>query len=196
MRRVVIRAAVLTALLTSKLFGQAQSGTVVGTVTDPAGAVVPFAIVTITSVDTGLTRTATANANGQYRVDTFPTGPLTITVEQPGFQKLLRSGLSLTAADTLTVNLEIPVGNVQETVEVTEAAPLLQSQTATVSTLVSNLQIVETPINGRAFNQLLLLSSGTAPTQPGGTLTSLTGFSSRANNTFSINGIRRKTTLT
>ncbi len=188
MRPVVIRIAVLTVLLTCKLFGQAQSGTVVGTVTDPAGAVVPYAIVTITSVDTGLVRTATANANGQYRIDTFPTGPVTITVEQPGFQKLVRSGLSLTAADTLTVNLEIPVGNIQETVEVTEAAPLLQSQTATVSTLITNLQMLETPINGRTFNQLILLSSGTAPTQPGGTLTSLTGFSSRANNTFSING--------
>src|SRR6266446_1160002 len=188
MRPVVIRIAVLTVLLTCKLFGQAQSGTVVGTVTDPAGAVVPYAIVTITSVDTGLVRTATANANGQYRIDTFPTGPVTITVEQPGFQKLVRSGLSLTAADTLSVNLEIPVGNIQETVEVTEAAPLLQSQTATVSTLITNLQMLETPINGRTFNQLILLSSGTAPTQPGGTLTSLTGFSSRANNTFSING--------
>ncbi|TMB62310.1 MAG: carboxypeptidase regulatory-like domain-containing protein [Deltaproteobacteria bacterium] len=142
----------------------------------------------MTSVDTGLVRTATANANGQYRIDTFPTGPVTITVEQPGFQKLVRSGLSLTAADTLTVNLEIPVGNIQETVEVTEAAPLLQSQTATVSTLITTLQMLETPINGRTFNQLILLSSGTAPTQPGGTLTSLTGFSSRANNTFSING--------
>src|SRR6266436_4864140 len=118
----------------------------------------------------------------------FLAGPVTITVEQPGFQKLVRSGLSLTAADTLTFNLEIPVGNIQETVEVTEAAPLLQSQTATVSTLITNLQMLETPINGRTFNQLILLSSGTAPTQPGGTLTSLTGFSSRANNTFSING--------
>jgi len=178
----------LLLVLTLKALAQSDSGSVVGVVTDPGGSVIPNAALAIANDGTGLTRNVTTNASGQYRADAFPTGRITITVEQSGFQKLVRSGLTLTAADVLTVNLELRVGNVSETVEVTEAAPLLQSQTAAISTLISNQQIVETPINGRTFNQLILLSSGAAPTQPGGSVSSLVGFSSRANNTFSING--------
>src|SRR5580704_18021424 len=125
MNRNITHIAILMAMLTCKLFGQADSGTIVGSVTDPAGAVVPGATVTISNVATGLTRTATTNAYGQYRADAFPTGPMTITVEQSGFQKLVRSGIALTAADTLTVNLALSFGNVQETVQVTSEAPLL-----------------------------------------------------------------------
>jgi hypothetical protein len=125
MRRNHLLTTVLTiAFLTLKLLGQADSGTVVGTVTDPAGAVVANATVTITNEGTGLTRTAATNGSGQYRAAAFPTGRVSIMVEQAGFQKLVRSGLTLTTADTLTVNLELRVGNVQDTVEVTEAAPL------------------------------------------------------------------------
>ena len=188
MNRNITHIAILMAMLACKLFGQADSGTIVGSVTDPAGAVVPGATVTISTIATGLTRTATTNANGQYRADAFPTGPLTITVEQSGFQKLVRSGIALTAADTLTVNLALSVGNVQETVQVTSEAPLLQSQTAAVTTLITNQQMLETPINGRDFTQLVTLSSGASPSTPGALLTGLTGFNSRSNAAIAING--------
>src|SRR5262245_59944073 len=92
-----------TLLLALGLFGQAQSGTVVGTVDDQAGAVVPGAKVTLVHQGTQFVRVATTNANGQYTAYSFPTGLLSITVEHPGFQKLVRSGVELTAADTLTV---------------------------------------------------------------------------------------------
>lgn len=180
--------AALLVLLAANLFGQAESGTVVGTITDQAGAVVPGAAVTVLHEGTQFTRSTTSNANGQFRVDAFPTGRLSITVEQPGFQKLIRSGVELTAADTITVNLQLSVGNVQQTVEVTGEAPLLQSQTAAVSTLITNQQMIETPLNGRSFTQLIQLSSGASPTQPGMTLTGLTGYSSRVNTIVSING--------
>ncbi len=188
MRRTSLFIIVLAVLMACKLIGQADSGTVVGTVTDPAGSVIPSATVTITNAATGLARTATTNASGQYRADAFPTGPLTITVEQPGFQKLVRSGITLTAADILTLNLQLSVGNVQETVEVRAEAPLLQSETAAVSTLITNQQMLETPINGRDFAQLIVLSAGASPSTPGSILTGLTGFYSRSNNLISING--------
>ena len=186
--RIAALAAFLTGSLTPGLYGQAESGTIVGTVTDPAGAVIPNATVTITNVATGLNRMGITNTNGQYRADAFPTGALTVTAEQTGFQKLVRSGLTLTAGDVLTVNLQLTVGNVQETVEVTADAPLLQSQTAAVSTLITNQQMLETPINGRAFTQLVILSAGASPSTPGAILTGLTGFYSRSNNLISING--------
>ncbi|MBM3749191.1 MAG: carboxypeptidase regulatory-like domain-containing protein, partial [Acidobacteria bacterium] len=109
---------------------------------------------------TKFTRTVQTNDSGQYVAYSVPTGNYTITVEMQGFQKLVRSGVQLTAADTLTVDLQLTVGNVQQTLEVTGTAPLLQSQTATVSTLVTNQQMLEMPLNGRTFTALLLLGPG------------------------------------
>src|SRR5512136_423177 len=111
------RAALATAFLASSLFGQAESGTIVGVVSDQAGSVVPGATVTLTNEGTQFTRVATTNTSGQYNASSFPTGRITVTVQHPGFQKLVRSGIELTAADTLTVDLRLTVGNVQETVE-------------------------------------------------------------------------------
>jgi hypothetical protein len=179
--------AILTALLAAcTLFGQAESGTIVGLVTDQAGAVVPGATVTLTNEGTQFTRVASTNANGQYTANSFPTGRVTVTVEHPGFQKLVRSGIELTAADTLTVDLRLTVGNVRETVEVTAEAGLLQSQTAAVSSLISNQQIVETPLNGRAFTQLLPLSTGASPTVSN--MQFSVGAGQRANVAISVNG--------
>jgi hypothetical protein len=157
-----------TALFTlfsgSRLFAQAESGTVVGTVVDQAGAAVSGAQVIVTHDATKFSRTVTTNANGQYVANLFPTGILTVTVEHPGFQRLVRNGIQLTAADTQTVDLQLALGNVQQTVEVTGQASLVQSQSAAVSTLVTNQQIVETPLNGRSFVQLLPLMPGGSPT--------------------------------
>src|SRR5260370_4627618 len=134
--------ACLALLLASNLFGQAESGSVVGVVTDQGGAVVPRATVTLLNEGTRFTRTVNTNENGQYTAYSFPTGRITVSVEHPGFQKLVRSGIQLTAADTLTVDLRLTVGNLQETIEATGEAPLLQSQTAVVSTLINNQQML------------------------------------------------------
>lgn len=169
-----------------KLYSQAQSGTIVGTVSDQAGAVVPGAKVTLVHEGTQLVRTATTNANGQYVAYSFPTGRIAITAEHPGFQKLVRSGIELTAADTLTVDLQLTVGSVGETVEVKAEAPLLQSQTAAVSTLIDNQRILQTPLNGRSFVQLLQLGAGAIAGQPG--LQAGGTYAMRANPEISVNG--------
>ncbi|MBI3471219.1 MAG: carboxypeptidase regulatory-like domain-containing protein, partial [Candidatus Solibacter usitatus] len=168
------------------LFGQAQSGTIVGTVTDQAGAVIPGARVTLVNEGTQFTRAAAANSSGQYVAYSVPTGAYTITAEQQGFQKLVRSGVRLTAADTLTVDLQLTLGSVQETVQVTAESPLLQSQTAIVSSLVSNQQIVEMPLNGRTFTALLKLSPGAYA----GSSTNLTNspYAMRGDVNVSVNG--------
>jgi hypothetical protein len=129
--------ALLAVVLNTSLFGQALSGTVVGTVTDQSGAAIPGATVILTNEGTGFTRTVETNQSGQYVATSFPPGKIRLEVQQSGFQKLIREGVQLTAADTVTVNLQLKVGNVTEIVEVSDAAPLLQSQTADVSSLVS-----------------------------------------------------------
>src|ERR1700760_5024133 len=104
-------------LFTGALFGQAL-GRVVGTVTDPGGAVVPAAQVTVVNEGTQFSRTATTNGNGQFVVDSFPTGNISVTAERTGFEKLVRTGLLLTAADVITVDLQLRLGSTQQTVEV------------------------------------------------------------------------------
>jgi hypothetical protein len=96
----------------------------------------------------------------------------------------------LTAADTITVNLQLAIGSIQQTVEVTGEASLVQSQTATVSTLIDNTQTMEMPLNERSFTNLLQLSAGASPSTPG-MAASLTGYSMRANIGISINGARK-----
>lgn len=177
---------VVTLVAGARLWGQALSGTIVGTVTDQAGAVAPRAQVTLINEGTQFRREAVSNAAGQYVAYSIPTGNYTITVELPGFQKLVRSGVQLTAADTLTVDLQLRVGNVQETVEVTAQAALLQSQTATLSALVDNERIVEMALNGRTFSSLVLMAPGTHAGSSGNLDTSPYGM--RGSTNYSVNG--------
>ncbi len=168
------------------LFAQVQSGTIVGTITDQGGAVVSGVQVTLVNDGTKFTRTVITNNAGQYVATSIPTGAYTLSAEMAGFQKLLRTGVQLTAADTVAVDLQLKIGNVQETVEVKETAPLLQSQTATVSSLVSNQQMVEMPLNGRTFTALLKLSPG-AYTGSSSNLTS-SPYAMRGDVNISVNG--------
>ena len=181
-----IRALILSPIVAAGLYGQALSGTIVGTVTDAAGAVVPAAKVTLTNVGTSFTRTVETNQSGQYVANNFPTGEASLTVEKEGFQKLRRRGVVLTAADTLTVDLALSVGDVRQSVEVSAEATLLQTEDATVSSLVSNQQIAEIPLNGRTFTQLVTLMPGTTAASPA--LTTGGGYGLRANTSVSING--------
>ena len=147
-------------LATSALWSQALSGTIVGAVTDAAGAMVASAKVTLTNEGTHFVRTVETNERGQYVASSVPTGNYSIAVEMQGFQRTVREGVVLTAADTVTVDFKLTIGDMKQTVEVTGTAPLLQSQTAAVSQLITNQQILEMPLNGRTFTALLLLTPG------------------------------------
>lgn len=171
---------------TAEIFAQAQSGTIVGTLTDQSGGVIPGANVKLVNTETQFTRTLVTNADGQYVAYSVPTGTYTITVEQAGFQRLVRNGVRLTAADTVTIDLQLTLGNVEQTVQVTTETPLLQAQTATVSSLVTNQQMVEMPLNGRTFTALLKLSPG-AYTGSSGNLTT-SPYAMRGDVNISVNG--------
>ncbi len=181
------------------IFGQVQSGTIVGTVTDQGAAAVTGAKVTLLNDATGFSRAVTTNESGQYVATSMPTGSYSVTAELQGFQKLVRRALQLTAADTLTVDLQLQVGSVQETVEVKATSPLLQSQTAAVSSLVTNQQMIEMPLNGRTFTSLLKLSPGAYTGSSGNLATSQYAIrgdvnisvngSSAQNNTYLIDGM-------
>jgi hypothetical protein len=184
--RVFVSVATLTLASSAVLFGQAASSTVTGTVTDNTGAIVPGASVTVTNQDTGFTRTIPTNQSGEYVAEFFPVGRIRIIAQKTGFSTLERTGVQLTAADVLTVDLQLAVGSTQQSVEVSAEATLLQTQTQSVSALVSNQQVSEMPLNQRIFTQVLQLMPGQTSTTPNPQASGT--YSALASNSFSING--------
>ncbi|MEG9437764.1 TonB-dependent receptor [Edaphobacter sp. HDX4] len=141
------------------LFAQ-ESGTLAGLITDPSGAGVVNANVVLTSTATGQQRTVQSNERGEYSVPGLPAGPYTLRVEATGFQRLERSGVTVSSASTVSVDLPLTIGATSETITVTEAASLLQSQSGTVSSLVDSKQMVALPLSTRNFTDLVLLTPG------------------------------------
>jgi len=188
-----MKAAIMALSLFTGVWAQVQSGNIVGTITDPAGSVVAGAKVTLVNAATGFQRTVDTDASGRYTAELIPIGPYTITVTVPGFQKLVREGLQLTTAETMTVDLKLTLGSVEQTVgveqtvEVTGTSPLVQDQSATVSSLVTNQQVVEMPLNGRTFSQLLLLARG-ATAGSAGALDPGNPYSIRGTSNITVNG--------
>ncbi len=143
--------------------GQTTTAALGGTVSDPAGAVIARATVTVRNVETGRTHTAQSTEAGAYYVPGLPPGSYTLTVEKEGFRRLIREGIVLTVNQEAEVNLSLTVGALAQEVVVREAVPLVETTTATISGLVSEKKILDLPLNGRDFYQLALLQPGVAP---------------------------------
>ncbi len=152
-------AVLILPVLVFSVFGQGTA-TILGSITDPSGAAVAGAQVTVTNTATQFTRTVETNANGEYVASALPTGAYAVSVEKPGFGRLERSGLELTTASRLQVDLQLSVGSQTQTVSVTATTPLLQSQSAEVSSLVDSRQMVALPLVSRDFTDLVLLTPG------------------------------------
>ncbi len=104
---------------------QLSTATMFGTITDPTGAAIPNATVTLTQTDTNFTRVATTKDDGQYRDEFLPIGPYKISVTAPGFKTLQRSGIVLAVMQVAELSLKLDLGEVGETVEVTADVPLV-----------------------------------------------------------------------
>ena len=143
------------------------TATIVGTVTDSSGALVPNASITVTSQDTGLTRKVTSNQDGNYVAPLLPVGGYSITAEATGFKRKTLTGIVVQVNQEPRVDIVLEVGAVSESVTVNSEATQLQTESAVVGQVVDNRYTTEIPLNGRDFSQLLLLSPGTT-TRPGG----------------------------
>jgi hypothetical protein len=128
-------------LLCLPLLHAQDTATIVGTVSDQSGAFVAGAKVTLVNQATQFTRSVETSASGQYVASSIPTGSYVIAVANAGFKQLKRTGVELTAASTITVDLQLSMGAETQTVAVFGTAPLLQAQTADVSALVDSRQM-------------------------------------------------------
>ena len=158
---------VMFCLLPADLFAQAITAKVVGTVTDPSGASVPGATVTIQNVQTNQSRTTTTNAVGNYEFSFLPIGSYTLAVESSGFQKAEVSQFQLSVDQVARVNVQLNVGEVSEKVSVEASTIALQTEDVRVGTVIDSQKVVELPLNGRSFVQLALLTPGVNPGTPG-----------------------------
>ena len=166
-------ALVLTAFLTltTGLYGQiATTTSLVGTVTDSTGQVVPNAKVTAVETGTGDTYNAQTNTTGSYRIDFVRVGMYNVSVEQPGFQKVTKAGIQVDINQTVRTDFALQVGAVTQSVTVEAAAAAIKTDDATVSEVLSTRAVAELPLSFRDPMQLAL----TTPTVLGGS-TNLTG---------------------
>lgn len=125
-------ACVFLFLCSVSLYGQRDLATIVGTVTDPQGGVIPSAKVTITEDATGVSYDVMTNASGEFIRPLLKPGIYTVAVEAPGFKKGVQKNIELTAGGRIAVPLTLDVGEVTQTVEITASAPLLQTESTVI----------------------------------------------------------------
>ena len=138
---------------------QTFSAGLTGVVSDSAGSAVPKANVNITSVDRGLKRTYQTSDDGRYTFTLLPPGKYALTVESPGMQTYSRAGIELAVGQSASLDVTLNVGNISQTVEVTDQAPLLNTSDANISSNVNQRAAVELPLNWRNVYGLVFLNS-------------------------------------
>lgn len=152
---------VLATILFVSLVGSAQdTATIVGSVTDSTGGVIPGANVTVSNPLKGYTRELVTNSAGEYTAAKIPIGDYVVTGEVKGFQKLVRSGITLEAGQTLRVDLQMRVGQVTQEVQVTGEVARVETETSAISDVVTSKQITDLNLNGLNYATLWVLVPG------------------------------------
>jgi len=173
-------AMMVAVLLSVPARAQVDTGTVLGTVKDTSGGVLPGATVTITHEAQALTLTTVTREDGTYIFTPIRTGTYTIEVDFPGFKKAGRRGVTVGIQQRALVDFTLETGALSETVLVTADSPLLQTGSGTVGETLKSDVIEDLPVNGRDYTVLARLTAGVVPPQPG----------ARAPLMFSANGVR------
>mgnify|MGYP001306442860 CR=1 FL=1 len=153
--------AALLILAASAAYAQISSGTLTGIVTDPSQARLANVSIKLTNEQTGVALNATTAASGEYTFPLLLSGTYRIEAEAAGFQRATRSGIVMELGRTVRLDITLQLGQITESVEVTGAAPLIESESATVGQFIENKTIADMPLNGRRVGDLLgLMGNG------------------------------------
>ena len=191
----VCLAALIVAVLPTSLFAQGTSGRILGRVSDPSGAVLANVKVILVSESTNVKRDAMTNGSGDYDFVEVPVGTYRLEFDLPGFKKNVRRSITLDVNQVVTLNMTMQLGESKEIVDVTSEAPLVETSSTQLGTVVNDRAIVQLPLNERDTYQFLSLQPG-VQSQVGADLyfgsgntgsVSVNGGRGRANN-FSVNG--------
>src|SRR6266852_3822178 len=161
-------------------------GTISGTVRDQKGAVVPRAEVSIQDERTGIVRSVHSDDNGFYLVESLPAGRYTVSTAPSGFKKTVAQSVDLHVTENKVVNLDLQVGQMSETVTVSSDAAPVETRSGEVSSLITEKQVTELPLNGRNYAQLALMVPGVSPPTNDSFTTAGTGLDSHVD--MSVNG--------
>ena len=156
----------LTCVLAGVAWGQQVSATITGRVTDPSGAAITGARVTATSVERGVNYPGSTNAEGYYNIQNLPVGSYNVKVETAGFQTAMQSNIVLQMNQVAKMDFQLQVGNVETTVEVSSAAPVLQTEQTLLGQVIDSRTDTTLPLATRNYVQLTLLAAGTVHPDP------------------------------
>ena len=173
---------ILSLLCLAPAIAQSPNATITGLVVDPSGAVIVGAEIIVVNDATGIQYSAKTNEEGIYVVPNLPPGPYRIQVSNSGFKTIIKPDIVIHVQDALAINFTLPIGAASEVVTIKGGAPLINTESAAVSTVIDREFVESLPLNGRSFNTLLQLTPGVliVPTNP------VNG----ENGQFSINGQR------
>jgi hypothetical protein len=178
-----VRLALLALAATTGVWAQFDTATVLGNVRDTSKLAIQASTVTLTNVNTGLRQTAATNEAGEYQFFNVKIGTYTVSAESKGFKKVTAEAFTVTVNARQRVDLTLPVGEVTETVTVSEAAAQLETDSSSRGTVVGGQQIINLPLNGRAYADLALLV-------PGVRKSDLAYGSTPRDASFNVNGMR------
>lgn len=175
--------------LTNTAAAQTTTADVVGTVTDTTGAIIPGATVTITNLGTNVTQTAVSSGTGDYVFTLLQVGNYSVKVEAKGFKAFVAPNVALSAGDRARVDAKLEVGDVSQTVEVSgTVAPALQTDTATMGSLVTSQAVEDVPLDGRNVTKLVQLAPGVNQGSPNDLMSGARPDDRRQTAAFSANG--------
>lgn len=158
-------------LMVSCAFGQGNTGNVLGTVTDPSGAVAPNVRVLVTNVNTGVKSEATTDGLGNYLIQFLQPGAYRVEAEITGFKKFVRESVTLEMTRQLRIDIQLETGEITETVSVEASTPLLETETGSLSTTIENRQVTSLPTLGRNPQDFRLLVPGIVLNRDGNAVT-------------------------
>jgi hypothetical protein len=179
----------LVAMCATPLSGQTL-GEITGRVADPSGAAVPGAVITLTSVSTNGVRSTISTSSGDYAFPATAPGFYNLKTEHPGFKAATSNNIEVQVQQTVRLDIGLQVGQVTESVEVSGRADLLQSENASVGTVIENKDVTELPLNGRSYLNLVALASNVDTLSPASGQAGSRQGGDRANQSISAAGQR------
>jgi len=178
------------------LLAQSTSATITGRIIDQSKAAIVGANVVATNVDTRVQQSTTTGPEGLYTIVSLMPGNYKLEVQKQGFRTVVKPDIVLHVQDVSTINFEMSVGAISESITVTGGAPLVNTESAAVSTVVDRKYVENMPLNGRSFQDLVLLTPGVVTTSPqsgGGAVGTAGEFSVNGqrtdSNSYSVDGV-------